>query len=732
MPYETLRSLAGAKQWPEFERRWLAVIEQPDADAGQLLPIVDMVVKRGGAALAETLAWTWLSTVKESRTPVEALGLGRDLVQRLPEGGELRGEILSLYRQVHQDREDLDTWIDRSGLQTGKSVRRALRFLETGLRLAVGTFLIHRTEDVAAEITAFDLQADLVTVKTIRGGQDFEIARLIEEYDLAEENDFRILTQLHPDRLTDLVQKDPVALAVGVLRSRGDRLDRDELKLLLVPRCLPAEKWSDWWAKVRTGVKRSPNLRIEGRSPMFLIYDEAGQSLEEEVWAAFIKAGTPRQWLDLLQGYLRDAKHRKTDPNVEFVERVQRALVDRIDRFIRHKDRASAFATALVIERVAADGLPVSADAHGLALRMLQEADDPVMVAASVPETRLWPLATSCVEQAFPEKWPELFAKLILHAPAGQCETLAKKVEAAGRADVLPSIVERATADPERHLGAMTWVWNGPGVKTTLPIPPLLELLNIILGLVGPPRASGGQTAGPEVGELRSKIRAGLASRNYARYRQCLESLDEPMAQTVRRQVERAEGLGPRVQDSMLNILRRRFPKLYVKAKVAMWDDESVLYFTTAGLRAKEAALHELVNVKMRENAKAIGEAAARGDLSENSEYKCALEERDLLRARVAQINSELSLAKVLDPQAVPQDHVSIGQRVTLRPTPGGEPVIMTILGIGDSDITNGVYSYQAPLVRPALGKRIGEVVRISFDGQEAEYEIRQIEQAIG
>ncbi|MEE8384777.1 MAG: hypothetical protein V3S01_02540, partial [Dehalococcoidia bacterium] len=413
-------------------------------------------------------------------------------------------------------------------MKTGKSIRRALRFLETGLRLAVGTFLVHRTEDVAAEVTAFDPQADLVTIQTSRGDQDFEIARLIEDYDLAEEDDFRILSQLRPDRLTELVEKDPIALVVGVLRGRGNRLDRDELKLLLVPRFVPSPKWTDWWAKVRNGVRRSPNLRIEGRSPMFLIYDEVGQSLEEEAWAAFSEACTPRAWHDLLEGYLRDTKRRKTDPNAAFIDRVQAALVDHIDRFTRHKDRASAFATALVVERVAADGLPVSTDAHRMALRMLQEARDPVAVAASVPDVRLWSLATDCVAQAFPAKWPELFAELILQAPAGQCETLAKKVEAAGRADLLQSIVERATADPERHIGAVIWVWNGPGVKTALLIPPLLELLNIILGMVGPSRESGGPAGGRKMGELRSKIRAGLSAREYAKYRQCLEDLGGP------------------------------------------------------------------------------------------------------------------------------------------------------------------------------------------------------------
>jgi transcription elongation GreA/GreB family factor len=182
----------------------------------------------------------------------------------------------------------------------------------------------------------------------------------------------------------------------------------------------------------------------------------------------------------------------------------------------------------------------------------------------------------------------------------------------------------------------------------------------------------------------------------------------------------------------MLNIVTKAFPGLYVKETVSLWDDESVLYFSRSGLRRMEAERDELVNVKMRENAKAIGEAASHGDLSENSEYKFALEERDLLRARLAQMNRELTLARILEPDDVPTDHVSIGQRLTLVPEAGGEPIALTIAGVGDSDLQRHAYAYQTPLARQLLGKRLGETATLSLDGAgELVYRIEQIEKAV-
>jgi transcription elongation GreA/GreB family factor len=731
MPTETLQTLAQNQKWSDLDREWLAAIEEPDTDPARLLEVIDRVIEAGKGDIAETLGWVWLSTLKETKSPDEAMYVGQELAVRLPDGEGLREEILLLFRRTHPDTPNIEAWIERSGLASDKSVRRALRFLNMGLQLAVGTCLVHRTDDDVAEITALDFEADAVTARTPRQSRHIDIAHVIDDYDVAGDDDFRVLSRLRPDRLAELVEKDPIALVTGILRSRNHRIDRDELKLLLSPRHLPPAKWTDWWTKVRNGVKRSRHLRIEGRSPMCLIYDEAGQSLETEAWAAFEQAASPRAWLDLLEGYLRDTKQQKTDPDPAFLDRIQAALVARIERFSRHKEPANAFATALVIERLAADGLPISTDAHGMALDMLKTAPDPVTVAASVPDTRLWPLAVACVEQCFPDRWAELTAELILFSPAGMCDTLAKKVERAERGDLLPAIIERAVSDSGRFTDAVMWAWKGPDVATQLPIPPPLEMLNLILGLVGPARTSDGRAAGQTAGEMRAKIRTGITARDCAPFRACLEGLDESMAQAIRRQIERAEGLGPRAQEKMLSFLRDRFPALYAKAKVAMWDDESVLYFTRAGLKKREDDIAELVNVKMRENAKAIGEAAARGDLSENAEYKSALEERDLLRARLAQLNVQVSLARLLEPKDVPDDHVSIGQRITLRPTAGGEPFVISILGVGDADLSNRIYSYQTPLAHQILGRRVGETLAMSLDGQEGEFQIQHIQSAI-
>ncbi len=731
---EELVQLAKAARWKELEQRWLQTVESnPDGGSHEsLLEPIDVCVKSKQSELAETLGWAWLSAAKTKLTPEQALRIARELLLRLPSGEELRSEVLTLYRQTHADAAHLDEWIERSGLAGGKSVKRALRFLDVGLMLAPGACLLHRGDDDAGELVEADLASDTFVVRTARRRLTLTAERIVDDYDVADADDFRVLQSLRPERIAELAESDPETLLIGIARGHRNRVDRDELKYILVPRHVPADQWSNWWSRARDTIKKSKHLRIEGRSPMMILYEPRGMTLEDETWAAFEKADSPRAWLEVVEGYLRQTRGKSEARQHAFLERIQTTLVVHARKFAKHEP-TRAFATALVIERLAEEGLPIHPEAHGVALDMLRQSRQPARLVLDLPpDAAVWELALPAVRQALPDGWVEVFAALMRLAPLSQLDALGKAVEDAGRADLLQPIIDEAVADPVRHVDVFMWIWRGPGVKAALSAPPRLELLSKILALVGTARQRTGQAErGADVNALRAKVRAGLSARNYAAYRALLEQIDLSMATAFRRQIERADGLGPVVQDEMMSILREHFPSLYAKVKVAPWDEEGVLYVTREGMKVRQAELDELVNVKMKENARAIGAAAELGDLSENSEYKFALEERDLLRARVAQIQSELSMARIIEAEEIPDDHVGIGQRVTLRADDGDETLVMTLLGPWESDLTRHIYSYQTPLARRLLGRKPGEVIDLSLEGVERRWRIESLEPAV-
>jgi transcription elongation factor GreA len=132
----------------------------------------------------------------------------------------------------------------------------------------------------------------------------------------------------------------------------------------------------------------------------------------------------------------------------------------------------------------------------------------------------------------------------------------------------------------------------------------------------------------------------------------------------------------------------------------------------------------------MRDTARAIGAAAEKGDLSENSEYKFALEERDLLRARLAGMNAEMAIAKVIAPDDVPTDRIGVGTRAVFRRVEDGERYEMTFVGPWDTGAA-GTLNYKAPLAQTLMGKRIGEQFDFEHGDASGRYELVELHNAL-
>jgi transcription elongation GreA/GreB family factor len=230
----------------------------------------------------------------------------------------------------------------------------------------------------------------------------------------------------------------------------------------------------------------------------------------------------------------------------------------------------------------------------------------------------------------------------------------------------------------------------------------------------------------------KAEIRASLSAAKYSRFQKVISEMDAAMASTVHRTIDRLDGLGEVVHADLLRMIIHTHSELIVPRKrIDPWTDENTIYCTQAGMKKREEELNYLRLVKIPENARAIGEAAARGDLSENSEYKFALEERDLLQARLLRIQNELAIGRLLTVNDISTDEVGIGTRVVLQAVDGSERRDMAILGPWEADVERGVFNYQAPVCMKLRGLRAGDTVELDMGSGPRSYRIEAISNAL-
>jgi len=726
MTADEMKALIAEEAWDELETAWVEAVEA-GADAAELAGVLSALVGADRLDSAETLGWMLLTDRAEKLPPAQALAAARAVVAAVADSDELRTETARLYRAAHGAAEHFDAVLEASGLLGGQTARRALATLDVCLKLAPGAHVVNRLEGRVLRVERFDPAAGQFELTDADGhAVRLDPKALADEFDPADASDFRVIHQHHPERLGELMESDPGAVLTGLCIAHGGRTDSARLKRELAGRHIPPEKWSRWWTRARNAAKRSDRLALEGRNPVEIVYYPGGRRLEDELAADAARARMPLEKLEVLRRYARELRQRKETADASFAGPIVEALAGQARSF-RATRPHDALAASLAVAAAAELGLPAPREAHPTAAEVLAEASDPAGAIAAVGNPSLWPLALDALGGR-PDA-PEQLAALLPAAPADQLDGLVERLVAAGAAAAVDEAAARAVADPAGHLQLCLWLWAGPGRPPADP-PGKVDLLGRLLEVLQRVDHDG-QAARDLRRDVRQQVRSALSAQDYASYRRAVEEMDQAVAETFKGRIDRCVGLAQTVREEMLAILRERFGALFVRAKVDPWADESVLWTTAEGLGRREAALKEIVEVKMPANARAIGEAAAHGDLSENSEWKFAIEERDLLRARAGKLQDELARARVLTAEDVPEGTVGIGSRVRLRRTADGEAVELTFLGAWDGEPERNVFSYQTPLAGACMGKAVGDAVTLKIGGAEAEYRIEDVASAL-
>ncbi|ARS26034.1 transcription elongation factor GreA [Sphingomonas sp. KC8] len=123
----------------------------------------------------------------------------------------------------------------------------------------------------------------------------------------------------------------------------------------------------------------------------------------------------------------------------------------------------------------------------------------------------------------------------------------------------------------------------------------------------------------------------------------------------------------------------------------------------------------------------AIEEARAHGDLSENAEYHAAKERQGQIEAMIADIEDRLSRALVIDPTELSGDKVVFGATVHLLDE-DDKPVTYQIVGQTEADAKSGRISYNSPLGRALIGRKVDDEVEVTVPSGDRYYVVSKIE----
>jgi transcription elongation factor GreA len=148
---------------------------------------------------------------------------------------------------------------------------------------------------------------------------------------------------------------------------------------------------------------------------------------------------------------------------------------------------------------------------------------------------------------------------------------------------------------------------------------------------------------------------------------------------------------------------------------------------TRAGYEDLKERIRQLKAVERQEVIRAIQEARAHGDITENAEFEAAKERQAFVEGKISELEHRIAWAEVIDPSTVKTDRVMFGCMVVLENLNTEEEVRYQLVGTDESDVSQGRISVSSPLGKAMIGKRVGDEIVVQAPKGERRYELIDI-----
>ena len=151
---------------------------------------------------------------------------------------------------------------------------------------------------------------------------------------------------------------------------------------------------------------------------------------------------------------------------------------------------------------------------------------------------------------------------------------------------------------------------------------------------------------------------------------------------------------------------------------------------THEGYEKLRSEIEHLETVEMPKIAKALGEARAEGDLSENAEYHGQRENQGMLQAKIDRLQVKLQQSYIVDANSRPKGVIAFGATVTLKDLDADCEEVYQFVGPGEEDYSGGILKIlcESPLAQQLINHKVGEVLEVDTPGGTIRYEVLSIE----
>jgi transcription elongation factor GreA len=580
-----------------------------------------------------------------------------------------------------------------------------------------GAYVIHRSWGFG-QIKSYDDAAQrlLIDFKD-KKSHAMDPAFCLTTMDVLPANHLLVRKETEAKRISELISDDPAQLIVEALQSYPNHATTAIDLEITLAQVVGEDKFKKWWATTKKALAKDPRISVPEKKTELYVLRETPVSAEDEILEQFNSTRSARRRIALAEELVaavgkKDVKTDlsailagvaeavKSSNQLDDAERLYGAAVR--DDLARHIDidpatfepqQAALIANTRDLPTIA-EKIPVHFQSHFLELVHATHPIESRDLLFNLLKTSQGKFTTECINFLVEQ----------------------------GHADELAAALKRWQTEQNLRAPVLLWIVKNRHSKK------FAKLLNDLIT----PRLLGAIFFAIDYEALQASSArriplADILSEDTDLIADLLSTADPETARDLANTLMLNQGFEELTKKSLLARFIKIFPKIQSLVAADAESKEEQLLVSKPSFERKREEYETIVSKKIPENSKAIATAREHGDLKENSEYKMAKQDQQVLMAQKTALEKDLGRARITDFREASTEQVSVGTIVEVKALANGKVTRYTVLGAWDGDPENNVISYKTPFGAALLGKKSRDTIKVKTGGSEDEYEIVSI-----
>ena len=587
--------------------------------------------------------------------------------------------------------------------------------------MAPGNYCLHRSWGFGKIVDYNEVEAKIIIdFEEGKQGHAMAPAFCVDKLDVLKPNDILVRSRIEADVIDEMIKKAPADLMCEIIEAaEGQALTTAEIERIL-SRVIGPIKYKKWWTATKKVLVKDPRIGVPIKKSDPYIFRNEPVKPEQEILEQFQATKNSKQ--KILLGEKLYALSENISVVREEMPQILAELTDAIQN-AKSLSQADRLHGVWVRNNLARDLHEDVETLEPSSSSILDATSDYSKLAAELPSL-YFKRYIDLIRRTYADKWQEMVEDLLRNSSGkftSECINFMLEQEQNER---ISYCLDRWLNEQTIKGPLLLWVVkNRNSKKYASIIRPLVtpRLLAAMFYAIDYESLQNASTRRIPLGDLLSDdtdlIPDLLADSN-------VETAHD-LAQTLLLN----QGFEELTKKSLLARFIKKFPTVQslLAGESAEASEDDALIVSQESFNTSKAEYEDLIATKIPENKQAIVTAREHGDLKENSEYKMARQDQDILLSRKNELEVDLSRARVTDFSEATTDNVGIGCVVELQEGSTGKTQRYAILGAWDSDPKNDILSYKTPLAQQLIGKESGETVSTKIGGNEEQWTILSI-----